>query len=215
VNRVLGQRYRVHLRPHMGRIQALCDETCFVPRPPAAARRPGPQLLTAGEAGTVRAFRSAALAESIARLRRRQSAAARRWPVAAIRRREAGMQCQHELAVARYCDRLFFASHAQDVRPFLARAALAVAPLRIASGAPRQALKVLALQKALVASRPALEGVRARPDSEVLLALALPAASALAKAATARSARGHNGASSLAPLAARLEGVACPAAGAL
>jgi sugar transferase (PEP-CTERM/EpsH1 system associated) len=376
----LGQRYRVHLgcfidphdRPHIGRVQALCYETCFMPRPPAAARRPGLQLLTAGEARTVRACRSAVLTEWITRLqrrltlhaalacsapmalhlaalasvprlvdfvelesdRRRQSAATRRWPVAAIWRREAGLLCQHELAVARDCDHLFFASHGQadlfrsiapdcadkvaallngvdpdhfsphilhrspfprgcralllamrlddwpqadaaewfarevfarlraadpglrlyavgtpgaprlralarhegvvvagpvpDLRPFLAHAALALAPLRIASSAPSQVLEALAMQKVLVASPAALEGVGALPDTEVLVAsdaadylhriewaLASPGAAAIAKAARTRVAREHNWAASFAPLAARLEGVPCPAAGAL
>jgi sugar transferase (PEP-CTERM/EpsH1 system associated) len=376
----LGQRYRVHLgcfvdpqdRAHIGRVQALCYETCFAPRPPAAARRPGLQLLTAGEARAVRACRSAALTEWIAGLqrrhslhaalacsapmalhlaalagvprlvdfvelesdRRRQLAAGRRWPMALLWRREAGMLCQHELAVARACDHLFFASHSQadlfrsiapdsahkvaallngvdpdhfsphilhrspfprgcralllamrlddwpqadaaewfarevfarlraadpglrlyaigttgerrlralarhqgvvvagpvhDLRPFLAHAALALAPLHIASGAPSQALEALAMQKVLVASRAALEGVRALPDTEVLVAadaddyvqriqwaLAAPGAVAIAKAARARVAREHNWAASFAPLAARLAGAPFPSAGAL
>jgi sugar transferase (PEP-CTERM/EpsH1 system associated) len=375
----LGQRYRVHLgcfvdphdRPHLGRVQALCYETCFVPRPPAAARRPRLQLLTAREAGAVSACRSAALTDWIARLqrrhrlhaalacaapmalhlaplkgmprlvdfvalessRRRQLAAARRWPVAAMWRREAGMLCQHELAVAHDCDHVFFASHSQadlfrsiapesahkvtalmngvdtdhfsphilhhsplprgcralllamrlddwaqaeaaewfarevfgrlraadpglrlyavgtpgeprlralarhdgvvvagpvhDLRPFLAHATLAVAPLHAASGAAGLALEALAMQKVLVASKAALEGLRALPDLEVLVAadaddyvrriewaLAAPGALALAKAGRARVARDHNWAASLAALAERLEAVPCAAAGA-
>lgn len=376
----LGQRYRVHLgcfidpqdRPHIGRVQALCYETCFVPRPLAAARRPGLKLLAAGEARTVRACRSPELAQWIARLqrrhslhaalacsapmalylaalagvprlvdfvalesdRRRQLAAARRWPLSTLWRREAGMLCQYELTIARDFDYLFFASHTQaellraaapdcahkvallpngvdpdhfsphilhrspyprgcralllanrlddrpqaeaaewfarevfaplraadpalrlyatgspgsarlralarqpgvvlagavpDLRPYLAHAALAVAPLHAASGAPTQALEVLAMQKVLVASRAALEGVRVVPDTEVLVAgdaaeyiqrigwaLGDAGAAAIAKAARARVAREHNWAASLAPLAALLESAPCPAAGAL
>lgn len=375
----LGQRYRVHLgcfidpqdRPHIGRVQALCYETCFVARAPAAAPAPGLQLLTGAEAGSVRACRSAALAEWIARLqrrhnlhaalacsgpmalhlagvsgvarlvdfvgleseRRRQLAATRRWPLAALWRREAGMLCQHELAVARAYDHLSFASHteaerfrasapdcahkvhtlpggvdpdhfsphilhrnpyprgcralllalrldepsqadaaewfardvfaplraldpglrlyavgapasarlralarhagvvvagpAQDLRPYLAHAALTVAPLLLASGAPTQALEALAMQKVLVASQAALDGVRAVPDAELLVAtdgadfvrriawaLAAPEAAALAKAARARVAREHHWGAGFMPLAALLDAVPCPAAGA-
>jgi glycosyltransferase involved in cell wall biosynthesis len=265
--------------------------------------------------------------------RRSALAAARRWPMAALWRREAGMLCQHELAVARACDHLFFASQGQaarfrgiapdcahkvetlpngvdpdhfsphilhrspyprgcralllamrlderpqaeaaewfarevfaqlraadpglrlyalgtpgaaalrglarhdgvvvagpvqDLRPYLAHAALAVAPLQLASAAPNRALEALAMQKVLVASSAALDGLAALPDAEVLVAgnaaeyvqriawaLASPAAAALAKAARARVSREHHWAASFAPLAALLD-APCPAAGAL
>jgi glycosyltransferase involved in cell wall biosynthesis len=116
----------------------------------------------------------------------------------------------------------------QDLRPYLAHAALAVAPLQLASSVPNRALEALAMQKVLVASTAALDGLGALPDAEVLVAgdaagyvqkiewaLASPAAGALAKAARARVSREHNWAASFAPLAALLHEAPCPAAGAL
>jgi sugar transferase (PEP-CTERM/EpsH1 system associated) len=46
-----------------------------------------------------------------------------------------------------------------DVRPYLARAAVVVAPLRIARGVQNKILEALAMGKATVASPPALEGL--------------------------------------------------------
>jgi hypothetical protein len=84
------------------------------------------------------------------------------------------------------------------------------------------------MQKVVVASPAAMEEVRVLADTEVLLAadagdylrciewaLASDAAAAIAKAARARVAREYNWAASFAPLAARLEGAPCAAAGAL
>jgi sugar transferase (PEP-CTERM/EpsH1 system associated) len=57
-----------------------------------------------------------------------------------------------------------------DVRPWLARSAVVVAPLRIARGVQNKVLEALAMTKACVASRLALNGVRARPSVELLAA---------------------------------------------
>ncbi|MEW5771373.1 MAG: TIGR03087 family PEP-CTERM/XrtA system glycosyltransferase [Pseudomonadota bacterium] len=57
-----------------------------------------------------------------------------------------------------------------DVRPYLAHAALVVAPLRIARGIQNKVLEGMAMAKAVLASPQALEGVAARPDAEVVVA---------------------------------------------
>jgi sugar transferase (PEP-CTERM/EpsH1 system associated) len=57
-----------------------------------------------------------------------------------------------------------------DVRPYLARAAVVVAPLRIARGVQNKVLEALAMGKAVVASPQALEGLRAEPGVHVLAA---------------------------------------------
>ena len=50
-----------------------------------------------------------------------------------------------------------------DVRPFLAHAALVVAPLRIAQGVPNKVLEAMAMAKAVVATPAAVAGLRAAP----------------------------------------------------
>ncbi len=57
-----------------------------------------------------------------------------------------------------------------DVRPWLAHAALAVAPLRIARGIQNKVLEAMALARPVVASPQAFEGVRARPGRDLLVA---------------------------------------------
>src|SRR5262245_27865125 len=57
-----------------------------------------------------------------------------------------------------------------DVRPWLARSAFIVAPLRIARGVQNKVLEALAMSKACVASSMALTGLRARPGVELLAA---------------------------------------------
>jgi sugar transferase (PEP-CTERM/EpsH1 system associated) len=57
-----------------------------------------------------------------------------------------------------------------DVRPYLAGAALAVAPLRIARGVQNKVLEALAMGKAVVASPQALEGLAAEPGVHLLTA---------------------------------------------
>lgn len=57
-----------------------------------------------------------------------------------------------------------------DVRPYLAHAALALAPLRIGRGVQNKVLEAMSMQKTVLASPAALEGICAEPGKEVLLA---------------------------------------------
>jgi sugar transferase (PEP-CTERM/EpsH1 system associated) len=57
-----------------------------------------------------------------------------------------------------------------DVRPYLAHAAAAVAPLRIARGVQNKVLEAMAMARTVVVSPQALEGIRTVAGEEVLLA---------------------------------------------
>jgi glycosyltransferase involved in cell wall biosynthesis len=57
-----------------------------------------------------------------------------------------------------------------DVRPFLARAAVAVVPLRLARGLQNKVLEALAMARPTVASPPSLAGLRAIPGTHLLSA---------------------------------------------
>lgn len=57
-----------------------------------------------------------------------------------------------------------------DVRPYLAHAAIAVAPLRIARGIQNKVLEAMAMAKTVVVSPQALEGIAARPGQDLVLA---------------------------------------------
>lgn len=57
-----------------------------------------------------------------------------------------------------------------DVRPYLAHAAMAVAPLRIARGVQNKVLEAMAMAKPVVVTPQALDGIKAEPGSELLLA---------------------------------------------
>nr|WP_314542792.1 TIGR03087 family PEP-CTERM/XrtA system glycosyltransferase [uncultured Massilia sp.] len=57
-----------------------------------------------------------------------------------------------------------------DVRPYIAHAAVAVAPLRIARGIQNKVLEAMAMATAVVVSPQALEGIEAEPGSELVLA---------------------------------------------
>ena len=57
-----------------------------------------------------------------------------------------------------------------DTRPYLAHAALAVAPLRIARGIQNKVLEAMAMAKTVLVSPEALEGIAAEPGRELLLA---------------------------------------------
>lgn len=57
-----------------------------------------------------------------------------------------------------------------DVRPYLAHAAIAVAPLRIACGIQNKVLEAMAMARATVVTPQALEGIHARPGEEILVA---------------------------------------------
>ncbi|MGA8148714.1 MAG: TIGR03087 family PEP-CTERM/XrtA system glycosyltransferase [Gallionellaceae bacterium] len=58
-----------------------------------------------------------------------------------------------------------------DVRPYVAHAAISVAPLRIARGIQNKVLEAMAMGKPAVVSPQALEGIDAETNSEVLLAV--------------------------------------------
>jgi sugar transferase (PEP-CTERM/EpsH1 system associated) len=57
-----------------------------------------------------------------------------------------------------------------DVRPYLAHASMAVAPLRIARGIQNKVLEAMAMGKTVVASPQAIEGINAHPDRDVVVA---------------------------------------------
>lgn len=57
-----------------------------------------------------------------------------------------------------------------DVRPYLAHAVLAVAPIRSPSGVQGKVLEAMAMQKTVVCSPQALEGIHAEPGVDLLVA---------------------------------------------
>ena len=57
-----------------------------------------------------------------------------------------------------------------DVRPYLAHAAVAVAPMRIARGIQNKVLEAMAMKKPVVVSPQGYEGIRARNGQELLIA---------------------------------------------
>lgn len=57
-----------------------------------------------------------------------------------------------------------------DVRPYVAHAAVSVAPLRIARGVQTKVLEAMSMAKTVVVSPQALNGIEAIPDRELLLA---------------------------------------------
>jgi len=57
-----------------------------------------------------------------------------------------------------------------DVRPYVAEAAVVVAPLRIARGVQNKVLEALAMAKAVVTSPQALAGLQAKPGVHLLAA---------------------------------------------
>ncbi len=57
-----------------------------------------------------------------------------------------------------------------DVRPYLAHARAAVAPLRIARGIQNKVLEAMAMGRPVVASAQAFQGVRAQPGRDLLVA---------------------------------------------
>lgn len=63
-----------------------------------------------------------------------------------------------------------FTGTVPDMRAFIARAALCVAPLRIGSGTRLKILEAAAMRKAVVSTRVGAEGLHLRDGSEILLA---------------------------------------------
>jgi sugar transferase (PEP-CTERM/EpsH1 system associated) len=58
----------------------------------------------------------------------------------------------------------------KDIRPYLMHASVAVAPLRIARGIQNKVLEAMAMQKPVVASKQAMEGINAVPEKELMVA---------------------------------------------
>lgn len=58
----------------------------------------------------------------------------------------------------------------EDVRPWVAHAAVSVAPLRIARGIQNKVLEAMAMGKAVVATPQAFEGIEADPESDLAVA---------------------------------------------
>jgi sugar transferase (PEP-CTERM/EpsH1 system associated) len=107
-----------------------------------------------------------------------------------------------------------------DVRPYIAHAAVAVAPLRIARGIQNKVLEAMAMATPVVVSPQALEGITATPGSELVLAEDAPAfgaavatlldgqvdaATAIGAAARARVQRHYSWSSNLACIGESLE----------
>ena len=65
---------------------------------------------------------------------------------------------------------VFVTGTVPDVRPYVAHAALSVAPLRIARGIQTKVLEAMALAKTVIVSPQALEGIEAEPGRELILA---------------------------------------------
>ena len=62
------------------------------------------------------------------------------------------------------------AGRVADIRPYMAHAALAVAPLRIARGIQNKVLEAMAMARPVLVSPQALEGLRANPGHDLLVA---------------------------------------------
>jgi sugar transferase (PEP-CTERM/EpsH1 system associated) len=77
-----------------------------------------------------------------------------------------------------------------DTRPYIAHAALAVAPLRIARGIQNKVLEAMAMARPVLASPQAFEGLRAQSGRDLLVA---EGAEALADSAVAVLEGGHAG----------------------
>jgi glycosyltransferase involved in cell wall biosynthesis len=57
----------------------------------------------------------------------------------------------------------------EDVRPYLARAALVVLPLRAGAGTKLRIFTAMAMQKVVLASPVAAEGIEAAPEEEIVI----------------------------------------------
>jgi sugar transferase (PEP-CTERM/EpsH1 system associated) len=97
------------------------------------------------------------------------------WPSIVSRRPDAVLKIigRHATpAVRRLAERpgVVLVGGVPDVRPHLAAASLAIAPLRVARGIQNKVLEALAMGKAVVASPQAVEGLSATHDNELLVA---------------------------------------------
>jgi sugar transferase (PEP-CTERM/EpsH1 system associated) len=66
-------------------------------------------------------------------------------------------------------DGVFVTGRVPDVRPYLAYATAAVAPMRIARGIQNKVLEAMAMGKAVIVTPGALEGIEATPGEELIL----------------------------------------------
>ncbi|HEV2673683.1 MAG TPA: TIGR03087 family PEP-CTERM/XrtA system glycosyltransferase [Aliidongia sp.] len=83
-------------------------------------------------------------------------------------------------------DGVFVTGRVPDVRPYVAHANAGVAPMRIARGIQNKVLEAMAMGRPVVVTKDALEGIDAKPGTEVFLAeSAEDFASACLRAATA------------------------------
>lgn len=57
-----------------------------------------------------------------------------------------------------------------DIRPYIAYASIAVAPLRVARGIQNKVLEAMAMEKIVIASPQAMEGIHAIPEAELFVA---------------------------------------------
>ena len=69
-----------------------------------------------------------------------------------------------------HIERVVVTGRVPDVRPYLAHAALVLAPLRIARGIQNKALEAMAMAKAVVATPQAFEGIEAEPGRDIVVA---------------------------------------------
>jgi sugar transferase (PEP-CTERM/EpsH1 system associated) len=65
---------------------------------------------------------------------------------------------------------VFVTGRVPDVRPYLAHATAAVAPMRIARGIQNKVLEAMAMARPVIVTSGALEGIDAEPDRDLLLA---------------------------------------------
>ena len=72
-----------------------------------------------------------------------------------------------EVAALGHLDGVVVTGRVPDVRPYLAHAAMAVAPLRVARGIQNKVLEAMAMARPVVVTPQALEGIAAQPDCHV------------------------------------------------
>jgi glycosyltransferase involved in cell wall biosynthesis len=58
----------------------------------------------------------------------------------------------------------------EDIRPYMAYASMAVAPLRVARGIQNKVLEAMAMEKIVIVSPQAMEGIYAVPEIELFVA---------------------------------------------
>jgi hypothetical protein len=75
-----------------------------------------------------------------------------------------------DLAALRRDGRDFLASRSANTRPYMAHAAMAVAPLHIGRGIQNKVLEAMAMGRPVIASPAAFEGILARPGQDLLVA---------------------------------------------